>query len=324
MEKKELKTYLSALKTFRGKTKTLPVLKGVAIKGNTLIATDLEHYAEFNIGTKLGDGVFDEFVFDLLTTKGLDADIADSKTNDLDDYPVLATEWEDELYILTDADIDHIINAVECVSKDATRPVLQVVALTDGLISAIDGYVLYSSKQSERLGFVGDKFAYLDKPMVMALKKLRKFGVWTIGLSKDNQYVKITNGVFSIKGKNEGWGRFPDIRYLLSQKEHFNTTITFDYATVSALASKDRAEIDIEPMTNIVFLEKKNTGVEVEIKGEQDLTRSIELDTRKVIMPKTGREHCITLDNNLLKKIAKGKSITLLTNLDQFGMIEVL
>lgn len=321
--KTELKDCLAVLKSFTAKRTAIATIKGVAKRGNTLTTTDLDHFCHLNVGTGIEDGLYEGYLIDLLT-RNIENTVAPKIADyTLDDFPTEEdTEWG-EKRPLCPLDIDHIISASECVSKDTTRPTLTVVALSDGLITGTDGFTLFSAMQSEGLHFVGEQFAYLTKPMVSALKKLRKYGVWTIQIDKNREKTRLTNGTIVIDGKNT-FGQFPDINTLLSRGEHFTATVSLDFATVSAIADKGRDLLEINTTTGEVKVSGHSTGVVARINREQDITRNITHEARKVIMPMRGREGEITISVSLLKHLTKSDNLTLLVNLDQMGMIEVL
>ena len=323
MKPAELKAYLATLKGYTTKSKTtpLPVLRGVAKRGDTLTTTELDHYCELKVATSLEDGFYDDYALDLLTTKGVDTELTKSAEWGLDDYPELQVKEWDRTRCLTQLDIDHIIEAVECVSKDTTRPALTLVAIDDNLIAGTDGYVLYATTASPELR---GTTIFLDAKMVATLKRLRKYGSWEIRTAEDGTLTQITNGTLTLTGRLPDI-RYPAIRTLLDKTKVFSTSVVLDFATISALANKDRDTLDINPMTGEVLLESHPTGVVARTYGEQRITRAIETDTRRVIMPKRGEDGHITLSVAFLKRLnRKQQSITLLTNLNSFDMIEVL
>lgn len=312
---KDFKKYAETLKLFKGKRGTLPILRGVASSGDKLYATNLGEYAEFS--ATVPEGVYDEFGFDMLASQGETAQVV--KTADLVDFPELPKFSPEFSATLSPLDIDHLLEAVDYVSKDTTRPALGIVAIMDGLIVASDGYIMYATRQE--LGFKDGVFAHLSPLMLQALKKLRKLGVWELSVSSEG-YVKLSNGTFSMVCELRG--AFPDVRQLLDSGKTFDSCIVFDYEKVSALADKTRDRISIDKETGEVLLENNNTGVVARI-NKTETTRDLFADTRKVIMPLIGDPNLIELDYSLLKKLnKKNKSITLLTNLVKGGMIEVL
>ncbi len=312
----ELKACLSALKTTMPKRGGIPSIQKVAKRGNALITTDLETYSELAIGLKLEDGLYEPYTLDLIAMGNQEA--TPSVEWALNDYPELDIKGWREWHTLTNADIDHIIEAGDCVSKDDTRPVLCVVALTDGLIAGTDGYIMVAHPQSEGLNFA-DTTVYLNKTIVATLKKLRKFGNWRIRVSEDGYNVCLTNDTFVLISKNE-YGTYPDITKLLDNGREFTHRIDLDLTTILVMADKDRDNLDIDPTGNVA-LAGQPTGVVAKI-AENPETCPL-TNGRKVIMPMRAEAGHIALSVKLLKRLTKAKSITLLTNADRFGMIEV-
>lgn len=319
---KELKDYLTVLKSFTGKRSSLPVLRGAKIYHNRLTTTNLTVWGELEFATTLPDGYYDDYALDMIMAQGENCPATPSTEWELDDYPSLSVGKWGESKVLTDGDIDNIIKASENVSKDELRPALTLVAITDGVIAGTDGYTMVVAPQSDDLGY-DDKRALLSKAMVNALKKLRKYGTWTLCVSDNNTDVKISNGTFSIIGDNHAEYGYPDVVGLLQKSEKFTAKISLDLAPIFALASKERDLLDIDPMSGEVLLDQRPTGVVATTEGGKDIICITGVVPRQVIMPHRGEPHHIVLSVGLLKRLTKAKTVSLLTNLDQEGMIEV-
>lgn len=234
MKKTELKSYLGVLKTI-AKSNRLDTLKDIKISGGTLSATNLDIYADLNLGV-VGEAVYDSKILDLITID-LNSDLTAYKTHELIDFPDFMDEAPKHQINLnqrwsrgTLGEI--LIHALDFVSTDTMRPALTGVWTQNGEIVATDGFRAYASDKviDDQIGEYG-----LPAPLLKLYKKVAKLGEWALTIT-DNTFV-LTNGTLTIRSKQIA-GTFPKVRELMNGNRLYSHEVVLPYAQLKSAISK--------------------------------------------------------------------------------------
>lgn len=247
MLKSELKSYTSVIKGL-AKTNKMSAWKSVAIRDNTIQATDLSHI--FTMKTEIaGSGLYNPKALDMYVLDNT-ADLESFRAGELDDWvEIPKITWGAKLNLATRHARgtlgETIVYALGCVSNDMTRPALTGVWAKDGEIVSSDGYRAYMSGKMAEL----ENLAFnLDATIVKAYKRLAKYGNWTLTIGEDdrhNQVIKLENENISLVS-NQIEAQFPEIRHIAKANNTFNYKIVIPFDKVKTLQDRDNDDLEIK------------------------------------------------------------------------------
>lgn len=247
MLKSELKSYVSVIKGL-AKTNKMSAWKSVAIRDNTIQATDLSHV--FTMKTEIaGSGLYNPKALDVYTLDN-SADIESFRDGELDDWvEVPRIKWGAKLNLATRhtrGTLGEIFTyALGCVSNDMTRPALTAVWSQNGEVMSSDGYRAYMSGNLAELDNLNFN---LDQTILKAYKRLAKYGNWTLTIGEDDrggQVVKLENeNIVLISHQIEA--QFPDLRAIARANHTYNYKIVIPFDKVKAIQDKDNDNLEIK------------------------------------------------------------------------------
>lgn len=247
MLKSEMKSYMSVLKGL-AKTNKMTAWKSVAIKDNTIEATDLTHI--FTLKTEIkGSGLYEAKALDMYLLDN-SADIAAFRSGELDDWVELPKiKWGAKLNLGTRHARrtlgEELIYGLGFVSNDFSRPALTGVWSQKGEIVATDGYRAYASSKFAELD--GVEFN-IDQTMLKAYKRLAKYGDWTLTIGEDDRHapvIKLENeNIVLISNQIEA--TMPDIRALANNNRKYHYKMIIPFEKVKALQDKDHDNLEVK------------------------------------------------------------------------------
>lgn len=247
MLKSELKSYVSVIKGL-AKTNKMTAWKSVAIKDNTIEATDLTHI--FTLKTEIaGSGLYDTKALDVFVLDN-SADLSAFRGGELDDWVELPRiRWGAELNLATRHARrtlgEELVYALGCVSNDMTRPALTAVWAQNGEVMSSDGYRAYASGNLAEL----DGLLFnLDQTILKAYKRLAKYGNWTLTIGQDDRHapvIKLENENIVLMS-NQIEATMPNIRALANNNSKYNYKVVIPFDKVKAIQDKDNDNLEIK------------------------------------------------------------------------------
>lgn len=245
MLKTELKSYVSVIK---GLAKNPTPFSKIAIRENTIQATDLTHI--FTLKTEVkGFGVYDPKALDfyLLDNNATLSAFRDGELDDWVEFPEI--KWGAEINLGTRHARrtlgEELIYALGFTSNDNSRPALMGVWSQKGEIVSTDGYRAYASgkmAELENLPF------NLDQTMLKAYKKLAKYGNWTLTVGENNHQnpiIKLENENIVLVSK-QVVAKMPEIRTLADGRRAYNYKVIIPFDKVKAIQDRENDNLEIK------------------------------------------------------------------------------
>lgn len=272
------KTTISIIKKVINKKEAnrFPLLSGVAMTGDYLIATDLDH-AVIVAHKSDNQGVVSNFEM-LLDNSSLFNQL---KIGELEDFPTPPSVKGGTYKPLTD--LDKILEADKTISSDDTRPALCHVRILDGQLMATDGYSMYYSRTS-------NDNMWIDKTILAILKAGKKLN-WEYKVTDDTLCLK--SGEIEVFTKQPDYA-FPSCSQLL-RKQPFTNLIGIDTKTLQATLKKLNTthfaicgdKVYAFPNYQQAYGQQINTNSAIEVNCVFPTNKTEFGETRRVFMPTT-------------------------------------
>lgn len=312
------KDQVNALVMASAKMKTLPILRNIRATAGTLEATDLSVAVRITDASITADGFIDAAT---LKRGGLGVtlsnwDVLQDRESTAEDWPELPTA-NDTPTELNMATISAMVESLSAVSTDDTRPVLTGIHLSNGAVTATDGYRLFSKGG-------GHSIEALIPAKVAKIIKATKLidNNWRYGES-ENQATFTNGSITIIAQKIEG--NYPEWQGLLPKSSEYHMKIE-----AKALADAVKLLKGGDPLSLHITTEGAATVQAGDRKLE--LQTTIETGVRPtnpnnvhIVMPlkTTGVDEIALNPRYITDAIGKNKHILIDFNENKFGPVDV-